>query len=179
MGVKGAFLVATKFFQVSCNFSMIFIKRFPHENIKLFPTYTYVKLSAVYDDLTCEAPVIDLAHETKRIPFCCKISGDFPLYFPVVSHFKNLFKISLCLLCTKTALKIHMSQSTKEILDKHERFLMEERGTIDVKVCQLLAHTELLAQYFILKLTFSNFFSLSNLFSFQFSHFQRFYSPFT
>ena len=46
---------------------------------------------------------------------------------------------------------------------------MEERGTIDVKVCQSLAHTELVAQYFILKLNFSNLFSLSNLFSFQFS----------
>ena len=66
-----------------------------------------------------------------------------------------------------------MSQNTKEILDKHERFLVEERGTIDVKVCQSLAHTELVAQYFILKLNFSNLFSLSNLFSFQFSHFQR------
>ena len=34
-----------------------------------------------------------------------------------------------------------MSQNTKEILDKHERFLVEERGTIDVKVGQSFGHT--------------------------------------
>ena len=40
-GVKGEFLVATKFFQVSCHFSMIFIKFFKIPYFQVFHVYSH------------------------------------------------------------------------------------------------------------------------------------------
>ena len=56
-------------------------------------------------------------------------------FAPVYISLGVIFLI-LVTFISETALKVHMSEETKLILDMHERFLIQHRGAIDVKVCR-------------------------------------------
>jgi len=56
------------------------------------------------------------------------------LFYWIIGNIRRQLFLSFLSYATNVAMKIHVSGTTKELLDHHGGFILEKRGSIEIKV---------------------------------------------